>query len=213
MGLELGLEPALGLGPRLGSGLGLGHWQSQEPTVPPRFNFDLPPAVDRMFDIILYSPQIPPNTGNIIRLCANIGARLHLIRPLGFDLDMKAVRRAGLDYHEMARVETYDSLADCLAALAPPALFAVTKFASQSYITPRYQAGTAFLFGAETTGLPDEIHDMLEDKQKIHLPMCAGNRSLNLSNAASIVLYEAWRQCGFEGHDPVAHMSQPEESQ
>lgn len=166
-----------------------------------------------MFDIILYSPQIPPNTGNIIRLCANTGARLHLIRPLGFDLEMKAVRRAGLDYHEMARVETHDNLTDCLAALSPPALFAVTKFAAQSYVTPRYQAGTAFLFGAETTGLPDEIHNMLKDEQKIHLPMCAGNRSLNLSNAASIVLYEAWRQCEFAGHDRIAHIPPSDEGQ
>ena len=153
-----------------------------------------------MFDIILHTPQIPPNTGNIIRLCANTGARLHLIRPLGFDLDEKAVRRAGLDYHEMARVTQYDSLAQCQHMLGSDvAIFAVTKFAQQHYDQPRYAPGSAFLFGAETTGLPDEVHAAFADDHKIRLPMLVGNRSLNLSNAVSIVVYEAWRQCDFGG--------------
>jgi tRNA (cytidine/uridine-2'-O-)-methyltransferase len=150
-----------------------------------------------MFDIILFTPQIPPNTGNIIRLCANTGARLHLIRPLGFTLDEKAVRRAGLDYHDMASVSTHDSLAECTAALGPTPIYAVTKFAARRYDDPAYDANCAFLFGAETTGLPADIHDSFEEDHKIQLPMLSGNRSLNLANAVSIVVYEAWRQCGF----------------
>lgn len=152
-----------------------------------------------MFNIILYTPQIPPNTGNIIRLCANCGAQLHLIRPLGFNLDEKSCRRAGLDYHDMARVTQHDSLQDCLIALDNPRLFAITKFGERPYSDVPFAAGDALLFGAETTGLPDDIHASLSADQKLALPMIAGNRSLNLSNAVSIVVYEAWRQCGFMG--------------
>ncbi len=152
-----------------------------------------------MFDIILFTPQIPPNTGNIIRLCANTGARLHLIRPLGFELDEKAVRRAGLDYHEMAIVTEYNSLNQCLGRLEQHEVFAVTKFAHQTHDQPCYKQRTAFLFGAETTGLPNKIHKLFADDKKISLPMLAGNRSLNLSNAVSIVIYEAWRQRRFTG--------------
>ena len=152
-----------------------------------------------MFNVILFTPQIPPNTGNIIRLCANTGAQLHLIKPLGFDLDEKSCRRAGLDYHDMARVSQYDSLDDCMAGLNTARLFAVTKFATQPYTDVSFEPGDALLFGAETTGLPDAIHTQLAAHQKIALPMLAGNRSLNLSNAVSIVLYDAWRQCGFAG--------------
>ena len=152
-----------------------------------------------MFDIILFTPQIPPNTGNIIRLCANTGSRLHLIRPIGFDLDEKAVRRAGLDYQKMAQVTEYDSLDECRSSLHQPEIFAVTKFASQNHDHPTYGSNSAFLFGAETTGLPDSVHSIFADDRKIRLPMLAGNRSLNLSNAVSIVIFEAWRQCGFNG--------------
>ena len=152
-----------------------------------------------MFDIILFTPQIPPNTGNIIRLCANTGSRLHLIRPVGFDLDEKAVRRAGLDYQEMALVTEYDSLDECRSSLHQPEIFVVTKFAGQNHDQPTYGPNSAFLFGSETTGLPDFVHGMFADDRKIRLPMLAGNRSLNLSNAASIVVYEAWRQCDFVG--------------
>lgn len=155
-----------------------------------------------MFHVILFNPQIPPNTGNIIRLCANTGANLHLIRPLGFTLDAKSCRRAGLDYHDLASVRQHDSLDACLSALRPDRLFGVTKFACQRYDTPRYAAGDAFLFGAETTGLPTDIHDSLADETKISLPMSGGNRSLNLANAVSIVIYEAWRQCDFGGMVP-----------
>lgn len=152
-----------------------------------------------MFNIILYTPQIPPNTGNIIRLCANCGATLHLIKPLGFSLDEKSCRRAGLDYHDMARVNQYDSLDECLIALGNPRLFAITKFGERTYSDVPFAAGDALLFGAETTGLPDDIHNSLKADQKLALPMIAGNRSLNLSNAVSIVIYEAWRQSGFAG--------------
>ena len=152
-----------------------------------------------MFRVILFTPQIPPNTGNIIRLCANTGADLHLVEPLGFTLDAKSCRRAGLDYHDLANVAKHENLEDCLSALGKPRLFAVTKFATQRYDSPRFAAGDAFLFGAETTGLPAAIHDDLADSQKIGLPMSVGNRSLNLSNAVSIIIYEAWRQCGFQG--------------
>jgi len=152
-----------------------------------------------MFHVILFTPQIPPNTGNIIRLCANTGANLHLIEPLGFTLDAKSCRRAGLDYHDLANVAKHQDLEACLSALGQPRLFAVTKFASQRYDSPHFTAGDAFLFGAETTGLPASVHDGLADSQKIGLPMSGGNRSLNLSNAVSIIIYEAWRQCGFEG--------------
>ena len=152
-----------------------------------------------MFNIILYTPQIPPNTGNIIRLCANCGATLHLIKPLGFSLDEKSCRRAGLDYHDMARVSQYDSLDECLIALGNPRLFAITKFGERTYSDVPFAAGDALLFGAETTGLPDDIHNSLKADQKLALPMIAGNRSLNLSNAVSIVIYEAWRQSGFAG--------------
>ncbi len=157
-----------------------------------------------MFDIILFKPQIPPNTGNIIRLCANTGSRLHLIRPVGFDLDEKAVRRAGLDYQEMALVAEYDSLDECRSSLHQPEIFAVTKFAGQNYDQHTYGPNSAFLFGAETTGLPDSVHSMFADDRKIRLPMLAGNRSLNLSNAVSIVVYEAWRQCDFAGSVTLA---------
>jgi len=158
-----------------------------------------------MFNVILFNPQIPPNTGNIIRLCANTGASLHLIHPLGFTLDAKSCRRAGLDYHDLTSVSQHDSLDVCLGTLQPKRLFAVTKFAAQRYDTPRYTTGDAFLFGAETTGLPAPVHARLADEAKIGLPMSGGNRSLNLANAVSIVIFEAWRQCGFDGMvDPTA---------
>ena len=158
-----------------------------------------------MFHVILFNPQIPPNTGNITRLCANTGASLHLVHPLGFALDAKSCRRAGLDYHDLASVRQHDSLDECLVALRANRLFAVTKFAAQRYDAPRYARGDAFLFGAETTGLPADIHASLDDAAKIGLPMSGGNRSLNLANAVSIVIYEAWRQRGFDGMvDPIS---------
>ncbi|MBJ6985480.1 tRNA (cytidine(34)-2'-O)-methyltransferase [Luteimonas sp. MC1750] len=152
-----------------------------------------------MIDLILYQPEIPPNTGNAIRLCANTGARLHLVRPLGFDMDDRQLRRAGLDYHEYARVAVHDSLDAALAAISPPRLYALSARGSVRYDAPRYRADDAFLFGCETSGLPTEVLARVPDAQRLLLPMRPGNRSLNLSNAIAVVAYEAWRQLDFPG--------------
>ncbi len=152
-----------------------------------------------MFDIILHQPEIPPNTGNVIRLCANTGARLHLVRPLGFDLEDRNLRRAGLDYHEYARVQVHDSLDAALDAIAPPRLFALSTRSSLRYDRPRYRAGDAFVFGAETCGLPDEVLAGIAPDHRLRLPMRPDNRSLNLSNAVAVVVFEAWRQLDFAG--------------
>lgn len=152
-----------------------------------------------MFDVILHQPEIPPNTGNAIRLCANTGARLHLVAPLGFDLDDRQLRRAGLDYHEYASLQVHDDLETALAAISPPRLFALSTRNSLRFDAPRYREGDAFLFGAETRGLPDAVLDALPDARRLRLPMRAGSRSLNLSNAVAVVVFEAWRQCGFPG--------------
>jgi len=153
----------------------------------------------KLFDVILYQPEIPPNTGNAIRLCANTGARLHLVRPLGFDLEDRNLRRAGLDYHEYATLQVHDSLDAALATIAPPRLFALSTRNSVRYDVPRYSEGDAFLFGPETRGLPDDVLARVPDGQRLRLPMRPGNRSLNLSNAVAVVAFEAWRQLGFPG--------------
>ena len=152
-----------------------------------------------MFDVLLFQPEIPPNTGNVIRLCANTGARLHLIRPLGFDLDDRNLRRAGLDYHEYARLQVHDSLEAALAAIAPARLFALSTRNSLRYDQVRYAPGDAFLFGPETRGLPQEVLEQVPEGRRLRLPMRPHNRSLNLSNAVAVVAFEAWRQLGFEG--------------
>jgi tRNA (cytidine/uridine-2'-O-)-methyltransferase len=152
-----------------------------------------------MFHVILFEPEIPPNTGNAIRLCANTGATLHLVRPLGFTLDDARVRRAGLDYHEMSRVREHASLADCLASLGEARVFAVETTGSQRYDDVRYRAGDAFLFGRETAGLPPEALAGWPRERLLRLPMRPGNRSLNLSNAVAVLVFEAWRQLGFPG--------------
>ena len=152
-----------------------------------------------MLHVILYQPEIPPNTGNAIRLCANTGARLHLIRPLGFTLDDKRLRRAGLDYHEYAAVAVHDDLDHCLDELATPRLFAFSKFATRRHTDVHYRAGDALLFGRETSGLPDAIHDAIAPDHRLRLPMQPDSRSLNLSNAVAVAVYEAWRQLGFVG--------------
>lgn len=152
-----------------------------------------------MFSIILFEPEIPPNTGNIIRLCANTGARLHLVKPLGFELDDARMKRAGLDYREYAEVAVHDSLEDCLETLGGPRVFAISTRGGTRYDRPDYLAGDAFLFGPETRGLPQAIIDAEPEAQRIRLPMRAGNRSMNLSNAAAVIVYEAWRQAGFDG--------------
>ena len=150
-----------------------------------------------MFNVILFQPEIPPNTGNIIRLCANSGAQLHLVKPLGFTLDDRQLRRAGLDYHEYANMKVHDDLNSCLASLQNSRLFAFTTKGSHPYHETNFQAGDAFLFGPESRGLPSDILDSLSAEQKLRLPMLPDNRSLNLSNTVAIAVYEAWRQCGF----------------
>jgi tRNA (cytidine/uridine-2'-O-)-methyltransferase len=150
-----------------------------------------------MFDIILLEPEIPPNTGNVIRLAANTGCRLHLVHPLGFSIDDAQVRRAGLDYHEMARVRDYPDLAACLRELAPRRLYAVETGGRTRYSDVRYQPGDAFLFGRETTGLPPAVLAALPPESVVSIPMRPGNRSVNLSNSVALVVYEAWRQNGF----------------
>jgi len=150
-----------------------------------------------MFHVILYQPEIPPNTGNIIRMCANSGAHLHLIEPLGFDIDEKSVRRSGMDYAELAEVKVWPTLEACFAAVRPPRWFALSTRGTVRYDTPRYEAGDAFLFGPETRGLPQSIIDACGAERRLRIPMRAGNRSLNLSNAAAVLVFEAWRQQDF----------------
>lgn len=152
-----------------------------------------------MLNVILYCPEIPPNTGNVIRLCANTGAALHLIRPLGFELDDARLRRAGLDYHEYAQVQVHDDLATCLTVLHQPRLFAFSTRGRVAHVDARFRQGDALLFGRETAGLPDAVLDAIEPQQRLRLPMRAGSRSLNLSNTVAIAVYEAWRQLDFAG--------------
>ena len=152
-----------------------------------------------MFHIVLYEPEIPPNTGNIIRLCANTGAQLHLIRPLGFELDDKKLRRAGLDYREWATMRVHDTLTDCLDIIQPPRCFALTTKGRTSYAEVHYQPGDALLLGPESRGLPAEVLNSIAEPQRLYVPMVTDSRSLNLSNTAAVVLFEAWRQNGFSG--------------
>lgn len=152
-----------------------------------------------MLNVVLYQPEIPPNTGNAIRLCANSGAHLHLIRPLGFDLSEKAVRRSGMDYAELVDVKIWNTFAECLAALNPPRWFAISTRGTVCYDTPRFAAGDTFVFGPETRGLPSDVLESCPADQRLRIAMAPGNRSLNLSNAVAVVVYEAWRQLGFTG--------------
>jgi tRNA (cytidine/uridine-2'-O-)-methyltransferase len=153
-----------------------------------------------MFNIVLVTPEIPPNTGNVIRLCANTGARLHLIEPLGFNMEDKQMRRAGLDYHEYANVIRHKNWQAFLDATSPdPArMFAFTTKGSASAYQSAFQAGDWFVFGSETQGLPTELRESFPISQRLRLPMLAGQRSLNLSNAVAVTVFEAWRQNGFE---------------
>jgi len=154
-----------------------------------------------MFHVVLFQPEIPPNTGNVIRLCANTGATLHLVRPLGFEIDDVRLRRAGLDYHEFATVKVHACLADCRAALPDARWFVVETGDAARFDTPRYRPGDAFLFGRETAGLPPDVLAGFPPEARVSLPMRAGQRSLNLSNAVAVTVFEAWRQCGFAGAD------------
>ena len=152
-----------------------------------------------MLHVVLYQPEIPPNTGNVIRLCANSGARLHLIRPLGFDLDHAKLRRAGLDYHEFATLTVHDDLGAFSATVRPARMFALSTRGRTSYADVSFGADDAVIFGPETRGLPQSLLDALPEAQRLRLPMRPDNRSLNLSNAVAVVVYEAWRQQGFAG--------------
>lgn len=152
-----------------------------------------------MFHVVLFQPEIPPNTGNVIRLCANTGAHLHLVEPLGFSLEDKALARAGLDYHDLARVSVHPDWPACRQALPGQRIFAVTTRGGRRYDQPVFQAGDVFVFGAETRGLPEEIHALAGPEGRLRLPMRPTNRSMNLSNSVAVVVFEAWRQLGFAG--------------
>ena len=152
-----------------------------------------------MFHIVLYQPEIPPNTGNIIRLCANTGSALHLIQPLGFELDDRKLRRAGLDYREWAAVREHASLESFRRDIKPVRLWGVSTKGAGNYSEVRFQPGDALLFGPEIRGLPGPVRQGLPAENHIRIPMCPDNRSLNLSNAVAVILYEAWRQQGFTG--------------
>lgn len=154
-----------------------------------------------MFDVVLFQPEIPPNTGNVIRLCANTGCRLHLIEPLGFELDDTKLRRAGLDYHEFTAVRTHADFAGFLRSVAPARVFAFSTRGQVRYDRPDYRPGDALVFGPETRGLPPDILESLPDEQRLRLPLTPGNRSLNLSNAVAVAVFEAWRQLDFAGGD------------
>ena len=150
-----------------------------------------------MFDVVLVNPEIPPNTGNVIRLCANTGARLHLVEPLGFSLDDKQLKRAGLDYHEFAKILVHANWAACSKALAGKRAFAISTRGTTPYAEASFEAGDVFVFGSETQGLPQGLLDTFQPDRRLRLPMRPGNRSLNLSNAVAVVVFEAWRQAGF----------------
>ncbi len=152
-----------------------------------------------MLHVVLFEPEIPPNTGNIIRLCANTGFHLHLIKPLGFELDDKKLRRAGLDYHEFAAMRVHESLQDCLDELGSPKVWALTTKGTLFHSDVSFAEGDVLLFGPETRGLPPAIRESLPAEQRVKLPMCEDSRSLNLSNACAIVVYEAWRQQKYAG--------------
>ncbi|VAW62888.1 tRNA (cytidine(34)-2'-O)-methyltransferase [hydrothermal vent metagenome] len=152
-----------------------------------------------MLSVILYQPEIPPNTGNIIRLCANMGGQLHLIEPLGFEIDDKKLRRAGLDYAEFAKMKVWTSLSECLESNDFNRVFACSTKGSQNYSEVAYQSGDAFIFGPETRGLPETYLHSLPREQVIRIPMLAVSRSMNLSNSVAVIVYEAWRQLGFDG--------------
>jgi len=156
-------------------------------------------AAPPVFQIVLFEPEIPPNTGNVIRLCANTGAALHLVKPLGFRLDDKSLQRSGLDYHDLATVQVHEDLGACLRALGRARLFAVETGGIHCYSTRDYRAGDAFLFGPETRGLPAALLTQIGRDHTLYIPMRPQSRSINLSNAVALVAFEAWRQLNFTG--------------
>lgn len=155
-----------------------------------------------MLDIVLYEPEIPQNSGNIIRLCANCGFRLHMIEPFGFTWDDKKLRRSGLDYHEFVDIQKYKNFAEFLATAKPKRLFALTTKGEPNHSDVQYQLGDFLMFGPESRGIPMAILDSLPPSQKIRIPMCADSRSMNLSNSVAVVVYEAWRQFGYMNSVP-----------
>jgi len=157
-----------------------------------------------VFHVVLFEPEIPPNTGNVIRLCANTGASLHLVKPLGFRLDDRSLQRSGLDYHDLATVKVHDSFDACLGELAGARVFAVETGGRHCYGEVDYRAGDAFLFGPETRGLSQDILERAGRERSLFIPMREGSRSINLSNAVALVAYEAWRQLGFGGSPTAA---------
>jgi tRNA (cytidine/uridine-2'-O-)-methyltransferase len=157
-----------------------------------------------VFHVVLFEPEIPPNTGNAIRLCANTGATLHLVKPLGFRLDDKSLQRSGLDYHDLATVKVHANFDACVDELAGARLFAVETGGRHRYSDLEYGAGDAFLFGPETRGLPDAVLDRVGRESSVFIPMLSLSRSVNLSNAVALVVYEAWRQLGFTGASDAA---------
>ena len=150
-----------------------------------------------MFDIVLHQPEIPPNAGNVIRLAANTGARLHLVEPLGFSMDDKQLKRAGLDYHEYASVRVHENWRACMEFLKRGRMFALTTKSGKNLFDVKFKENDVFVFGAETSGLPQELLDGFKPEMRLRLPMRPGNRSLNLSNAVAVTVFEAWRQLGF----------------
>lgn len=150
-----------------------------------------------MFDVVLYRPEIPPNAGNVIRLAANTGARLHLVEPLGFSMDDRQLKRAGLDYHEYASVRVHADWASCMVFLKSRRIFALTTKSEKNLFDARFEENDVFVFGPETSGLPQELLDSFKPEMRLRLPMRSGNRSLNLSNAVAVTVFEAWRQLGF----------------
>ena len=152
-----------------------------------------------MINIVLVNPEIPPNTGNIIRLCSNTGYSLHLIKPIGFDLNDKQLKRAGLDYHDTAKVKTYDNLEQFIKIVNPNRILATTSKVNKSYTTIKFKKNDAILFGSESTGLSQDILNKIQKENIFNIPMKPNNRSLNLSNAVSIIVFESWRQHNFEG--------------
>ena len=152
-----------------------------------------------MFEIVLYQPEIPPNTGNIMRICANAGCRLHLVRPLGFSISDRQLERAGMDYRERAAVVLHDDWNACHSALGNARQFAITTRGSARYDQTHFEPGDAFIFGPETRGLPDEMLATFAASERLRIPMTAQSRSLNLANSVAVITFEAWRQCGFRG--------------
>ncbi|MDH3641942.1 MAG: tRNA (cytidine(34)-2'-O)-methyltransferase [Gammaproteobacteria bacterium] len=149
------------------------------------------------FKVVLFEPEIPPNTGNVIRICANVGAELHLVEPLGFEMDNTRLRRAGLDYHELTHVQVHASLAECLAVCGDGLIYAVSTRAARQFSDAQFAAGDILMFGPETRGLPEEVLEGVPPAQRLRIPMRAESRSMNLANAVSVVIYEGWRQLGY----------------